>query len=164
MSSILKVSEIQDPTNGNSALTIDSSGRVLQPAKPAFFVYKNTGNYQWGGGVAQFDTIEIDTDNGWDNTNYRYVFPVSGVWWINVIWHNTTNQQTSGFLRKNGSNYMFAYQANDGGGREGTMNISVLMQVNAGDNTDFHGWSASSAGVGIVSGMKSSAFQGYLLG
>ena len=28
MSSILKVSEIQDPTNGNSALSIDSSGNV----------------------------------------------------------------------------------------------------------------------------------------
>lgn len=28
MSSILKVSEIQDPTNGNTALTIDSSGTV----------------------------------------------------------------------------------------------------------------------------------------
>jgi hypothetical protein len=37
MSSILKVSEIQDPTNGNTAVSIDSSGRVLTPARPAFF-------------------------------------------------------------------------------------------------------------------------------
>ena len=29
MTSILKVTEIQDPTNSNSALTIDTSGRVL---------------------------------------------------------------------------------------------------------------------------------------
>ena len=29
MSSILKVSEIQDPTNGNTALTINSSGKML---------------------------------------------------------------------------------------------------------------------------------------
>ena len=28
MSSILKVSEVQDPTNGNTALTIDSSGNI----------------------------------------------------------------------------------------------------------------------------------------
>ena len=33
MSSILKVSEIQDPTNGNTALTVDSSGRVLTRGK-----------------------------------------------------------------------------------------------------------------------------------
>ena len=31
MSSILKVSEIQDPTNGNGALTINSSGHVHIP-------------------------------------------------------------------------------------------------------------------------------------
>jgi len=31
MSSVLKVSEIQDPTNGNSALTINSSGNVHMP-------------------------------------------------------------------------------------------------------------------------------------
>ena len=33
MSSILKVSEIQDPTNGNAALSIDSSGNVTASQK-----------------------------------------------------------------------------------------------------------------------------------
>ena len=44
MSSILKVSEIQDPTNGNSALTVDSTGRVLTPAKGTFFAYVDTSD------------------------------------------------------------------------------------------------------------------------
>ena len=38
MTSILKVTEIQDPTNGNTALEIDSSGVVTQPTKPMFDV------------------------------------------------------------------------------------------------------------------------------
>ena len=38
MSSILKVGEIQDPTNGNTALTIDSSGRVSRSVVPAWRV------------------------------------------------------------------------------------------------------------------------------
>ena len=38
MTSILKVSQIQDPTNSNTALTIDSSGRIVTPARPAFSV------------------------------------------------------------------------------------------------------------------------------
>ena len=38
MTSILKVTEIQDPTNSNTALTIDSSGRVSTPVKPFAFV------------------------------------------------------------------------------------------------------------------------------
>ena len=36
MSSILKVSEIQDPTNGNTALEIDSSGRVAMSQQEMF--------------------------------------------------------------------------------------------------------------------------------
>ena len=44
MSSILKVSEIQDPTNGNSALTVDSSGRVLTPQRVHFYASASEGN------------------------------------------------------------------------------------------------------------------------
>ena len=36
MTSILKVSSIQDPTNSNTAMTIDSNGTVLMPQKPAW--------------------------------------------------------------------------------------------------------------------------------
>ena len=35
MTSIIKVDEIQNK-NGTTAITIDSSGRILQPAKPVF--------------------------------------------------------------------------------------------------------------------------------
>ena len=37
--STLKVSTIQDVANSNTAISIDSSGRVTTPAKPAFFAY-----------------------------------------------------------------------------------------------------------------------------
>ena len=36
MASILKVNTIQDATNSNTAMSIDSSGRVLTPARPSF--------------------------------------------------------------------------------------------------------------------------------
>ena len=38
--STLKVGTIQDHASSTTAMTIDSSGRVLQPAKPAFRVSK----------------------------------------------------------------------------------------------------------------------------
>ena len=160
----LDLATIKDSTGTNTAMTIDSSGRVLMPAKSAFFVHRSGSAYTWGGGVAEFDTVVIDTDSGWDATNYRYVFPVSGLWWVNVLWHNTTNQQSSGYIRKNGSNYMFGYQSNSAAGYEGTLNIVALMEVNAGDNADFIGYSGSSAAIGTVGGAVASAFQGYLLG
>ena len=36
MASILKVNTIQDATNSNTAMTIDTSGRILTPARPSF--------------------------------------------------------------------------------------------------------------------------------
>ena len=42
MSSILKVSEIQDPTNGNTALSIDSSGNPSLN-NPFGFIYLSSG-------------------------------------------------------------------------------------------------------------------------
>ena len=36
MASILKVNTIQDATNSNTAMTVDTAGRVLTPARPSF--------------------------------------------------------------------------------------------------------------------------------
>ena len=41
--STLKVGTIQDHANSNTAISIDSSGRVTQPAKPAWSVEGITG-------------------------------------------------------------------------------------------------------------------------
>jgi len=45
MSSILKVNEIQH-TGGTTAATIDSSGRILTPARPLFMAPGNASGYQ----------------------------------------------------------------------------------------------------------------------
>ena len=39
MASIINVDQVGHSTSGTTALTIDSSGRVLTPARPAFFAY-----------------------------------------------------------------------------------------------------------------------------
>jgi hypothetical protein len=36
MASIIKVNTIQDATNSNTAMTVDTAGRVLTPARPSF--------------------------------------------------------------------------------------------------------------------------------
>jgi len=45
MASILKVNEIQH-TGGTTAATIDSSGRILTPARPLFMAPGNASGYQ----------------------------------------------------------------------------------------------------------------------
>jgi hypothetical protein len=66
MTSILKVSEIQDPTNSNTALTIDSAGRVLMPVKPVFFA-----NGQSLGWISNPGSTTVIT--GWDTSNSNYI-------------------------------------------------------------------------------------------
>lgn len=148
MSSILKVSTLQDPTNSNTALEIDTSGRVLFPNRPALLIRK-LANATYGTSPIQWDDIEFDTANAWDSTNYRYNCPVAGLYWVNVIIHNTTNQVTSGWLRKSGTNYMFGYNANltASSGFEGNLSITALMECTTSDYIDIVGDRAAAHGI-----------------
>ena len=51
MTSILKVTEIQDPTNSNSALTIDTSGRLGQGSPVGFRAKVNPSQSISAGGT-----------------------------------------------------------------------------------------------------------------
>ena len=90
MSSILKVSEIQDPTNGNSALTIDSSGRVQMPVVPAWRVGKTSNQDVSATGDVQITFNETDTDNcflqgGVTLSSNVVTVPVAGVYQVNFV-------------------------------------------------------------------------------
>ena len=63
MSSILKVSEIQDPTNGNSALTIDSSGNVTAPQ-----------NLISPGHILQTTVVSSGTNVSTSSTSYQTIW------------------------------------------------------------------------------------------
>ena len=65
MASEIGVQTIQH-TNGTNAMTIDSSGRVLTPARPAFSVYLNSHAATADNtsvGVIPFDTEDFDIGN-----------------------------------------------------------------------------------------------------
>ena len=79
MTSILKVSEIQDPTNSNTALTIDASGLVTKPNVPAFFVRPNA--VQNNIPVSSSTTIVFDQeyyDQGANFSSNTFTAPVNG--------------------------------------------------------------------------------------
>lgn len=92
MTSILKVSTIQDPTNSNTALTIDSAG-IITNSVPVGFSVKLPAN-QSGILNQTYTKVEMtntgaycfDTHNGWSNTDYYYTVPANcaGYWMITV--------------------------------------------------------------------------------
>ena len=84
MTSILKVTEIQDPTNSNTALTIDSSGRVSRPVIPyAFVTWPNTGTYvAKSAGAVDFSNATVNDGNHYDTSTYQFTCPVAGLYRI----------------------------------------------------------------------------------
>lgn len=90
MTSILKVSEIQDPTNGNTALTVDTSGRILTPANPKFSVYLATSSSNTdftSGGNVPFDTIDFNVGScvAISSNVATFTAPITGYYQFNLM-------------------------------------------------------------------------------
>jgi len=79
MASILNVDQINNAA-GTTALTIDSSGRILTPARPAFSVKRVDTAATGSTGQVQFNTVDTNINSCWDTTNYRFEAPVNGVY------------------------------------------------------------------------------------
>lgn len=103
MTSILKVSEIQDPTNSNTALTIDNSGNVTPAQKllygsnqPMFsargqnanssitnLALSNTSDETSTTYITGFSQLDVNQGNLYSNG--RLVAPVDGIYEINAL-------------------------------------------------------------------------------
>ena len=65
MASILKVNTIQDATNSTTAISVDTAGRVTQPALPCWSVegitgtLSNNGIFNWANSNNGSDTFSL---------------------------------------------------------------------------------------------------------
>ena len=155
MTSILKVSEIQDPTNSNTALTIDAAGRVLMPEKPVFFaIGQSTG---W---VSTTGLTQIITD--WDTSHSTYInkggmsysggrvtVPVAGVYRVTGQVMCQINSGEYFIVRptKNGTiiNNAQKYIASGTLQRQDAVSSNILVECSANDVIDISITSASSS-------------------
>jgi len=104
-------------TNGTTAQTIDSTGRVLTPARPHCFVVfdsAQTGGYTTvsTGSVLPFASVKVNVGGGtYDTSNYRYTVPITGMYQItfNLLLDGVTT--FSCFLRVDGSIVHYWYVA-----------------------------------------------------
>ena len=174
--STLKVGTIQDISNSTTAMTIDSSGRVLQPAKPSFAVRnaRNTsfrGSNLFGGSST---TVIFDIGNNFATSGTNdggFVAPVSGVYSFSIMGFqsNSAQNNSSGSfyiaLNKNGSEVghkIYLYNADDDYSR---FDNNQLLQLTAGDvikvdvpGTGQYVW----GGAGDLP--RAAQFQGHLVG
>lgn len=82
MTSTLKVQNIAH-TGGTTAMTVDSTGRILTPARPAFCVKRN-GNQGITNNTAekiQWNEERFDIGSNFDHTtNYYFTAPITGIY------------------------------------------------------------------------------------
>ena len=83
MASIIKVNTIQDATNSNTAMTIDTSGRVLKPTTPHFHVRKTDGAVGASTTIV-WNNVTRDTESAYSTSTGKYTVPLTGVWWFGV--------------------------------------------------------------------------------
>jgi len=144
MASELGVQTIQH-TNGTDAMTIDSGGRILTPARPAFRARNDPSTATSVTGIIVFNVEDFDIGGNYDTSNGRFTAPVAGIYYFcfDALVTNATNNvaladgnSTRVSFFKNGSEFVGsqrAYYRTDGASQYNTIYRTDLIQLAVND-------------------------------
>ena len=164
----LEVTTIKDKTNSNTAMTIDSSGRVFQPAKPMMSVRGQANSVANNSAVTDFKEVNswsvTDVNIGNCLSNGRFVAPVTGNYHLSAYSHrgSSTDYRALFMFVYNGSSYtqlITVYSGNDYKGY--TIGGSLIYPLTAGHEV-LVGWDNSYSNWNSEN--DKSSFTCYLLG
>lgn len=164
MASIIGVETLQH-TNGTTAATIDSSGRILTPSRPAFKAYKGTGgSITYAGGAvvsADMDTTEFNQGGHYSTSTGIFTAPVDGLYHFGTtLFNNSTSEQRCSIsVTPHGVSNRFAGQGQSS--QYNDFSVSGIIELTSG-NTVYVTTSYSSTI--IYQGESHSYFWGYLVG
>jgi len=164
-SGAISVGTIKDSSSTNTAMTIDSTGRILTPARPAFFAYLPSS-------VAINNTSETDMCQYMTSTDFNvgghysasggFVAPIDGIYSFQVGFYFYPIAYAEVEVHKNGtryqrlSNIVAASAVNPYAN-----NYAFLMQLSSSDEVKV----AVSAGTAtLYHGDRNTFFSGFLVG
>ena len=173
MTSTLKVQNIAH-TGGTTAMTVDSTGRILTPARPAFCVKRN-GNQGITNNTAekiQWNEERFDIGGNFDHTtNYYFTVPITGIYQlqynIRLEQLDTAGSYVQVRMKKNSGTTLDTYTIDLN--EEFTSDVdyhmathSSIYQLTASDTVyvDYH----QSGGAVQTQIQSESIFSGYLVG
>jgi hypothetical protein len=175
----LDLATIKDSTGTNTAMTIDSSGRILTPANPKFSVYQSVAISNSGGDYTStatsdvpFDTEEFDVGNcvAISSGAATFTAPVTGYYQFNLMvkMDSTAGSTTvssyldvNGALVDNASNLSYRNIEDVQGGGYVTLSTSALIYVQATQTVKPKLHVNTDTSVGLGQGQR---FSGFLVG
>ena len=163
MASILGVETLQH-SNGTTAATIDSSGRILQPAKPAFNVYRNAGDVA-SVAVIVWDQVTVNIGSCYNNSDGKFTAPVSGTYFFS--WFASKSASAGGtdfgmrlYVNGTGSTNIWSYQNGYNTNEYGEQGMSGMVALSTGDYVQIY----CQHGEMFGSGNSHNNFSGFLIG
>ena len=126
-----------------TAMTIDSTGRTIQAAKPSFWAGGSTGTWQSlssGGIVTELDTTRHNIGSCYDTSNGRFTCPVTGVYCFQFnLYIKQTSNNASWSIYLNGSEFtaggfpLIRVLRNDNEANDETIGCTWTYLYTAGD-------------------------------
>ena len=171
----LVVSTVAAPNGANAtAITIDSTGRVLMPARPAFharIVSTGTVGVQ---GIIVFNVADFDVGGNYNTSNGRFTAPVSGIYYF--AFDALVAENSSGAILADGSAVYVNFYKNGavfdagqrsyaritGGAQYNTIYRTETIQLSANDYIQLN--VTTKYIYNDASGEYCPTFQGFLVG
>ena len=172
--STLKVGTIQDHANGNTAITIDSTGRTLQPAKPAFSTHlSNAVDITSSNNTIVFNSVVHNQGNHYNSSNGIFTAPVTGLYYLSAgigVFLNTgsDSRYLVVYLQTGNTNYQDILltgrgnAVNTSGSTYAGVAVSGVVPLTANDAVRVKAEMENSSNATVTD--KSCYFTGYLVG
>ena len=166
----LNVGTIKEATGTTTAMTIDSTGRILTPARPAFRARLSSiltaVDYSSAKTKITFGTEDFDVGGNYDNANHKFVAPVTGYYFISYqIYYSavtTATQITSSLYIDGVESTSFGTAADPQGGNVYTPQFSSVISLTAGEEVEVYSQVIGDNSVNVNT--AGTFFSGFLVG
>jgi hypothetical protein len=166
----LGVGTIKDATGTTTAMTIDSTGRILTPARPAFRARLSSTliavDYSSAKTKITFGIEDFDVGGNYDNANHKFVAPVTGYYFISYqVYYSavtTATQITSSLYIDGVESNSFGTAADPQGGNVYTPQFSSVISLTAGEEVEVYSQVIGDSSVNVNT--AGTFFSGFLVG